>query len=122
MDDQQRTAVITDEYSNLIIAGAGSGKTLTILGKVKYLIENKNISPENILLLTFTKKTVEELNERMTKIGLNIEATTFHKLGYDIIKKYHSLVPAVTNENTLSGVIKEYLQKDIFNDTQALQS
>lgn len=38
LDDQQRTALITDEYSNLILAGAGSGKTLTILGKVKYLI------------------------------------------------------------------------------------
>lgn len=38
LDEQQRTALITDEYSNLIIAGAGSGKTLTILGKVKYLI------------------------------------------------------------------------------------
>jgi DNA helicase-4 len=37
LDDQQRTAILTDEYSNLIIAGAGSGKTLTILGKVKYL-------------------------------------------------------------------------------------
>ena len=45
LDDQQQTAVATDEYSNLIIAGAGSGKTLTILGKVKYLIEKKNIDP-----------------------------------------------------------------------------
>ena len=43
LDDQQQQAIITDEYSNLIIAGAGSGKTLTILGKVKYLIEKKNI-------------------------------------------------------------------------------
>ena len=56
LDDQQRTALITDEYSNLIIAGAGSGKTLTIIGKVKYLIEQKNVKPENILLLSFTKK------------------------------------------------------------------
>src|SRR5699024_5085342 len=52
LDDQQRTALLTDEYSNLIIAGAGSGKTLTILGKVKYLIERRNINPEDILLLS----------------------------------------------------------------------
>jgi DNA helicase-4 len=122
LDDQQRTALITDEYSNLIIAGAGSGKTLTILGKVQYLLEQKDITPDNILLLSFTKKTVEELNERLRKIKLGTEATTFHKLGYDIIKKYHSDIPAVTNENTLSGVIKEYLQTDIFNDAEALQS
>jgi len=122
LDEQQRTALITDEYSNLIIAGAGSGKTLTILGKVKYLIEQKNISPANILLLSFTNKTVEELNDRLNKIELGAEATTFHKLGYAIIKNYHSDIPAVTNENTLSGVIKAYLQKDIFNDVEALQS
>src|SRR5690606_36083244 len=86
LDDQQRTAVVTDEYSNLIIAGAGSGKTLTIIGKVKYLIEQKHVKPQDILLLSFTKKTVQELNERLSNIGLGARATTFHKLGYDTIK------------------------------------
>src|SRR5690606_38996781 len=86
LDEQQRIAVITDEYSNLIIAGAGSGKTLTILAKVQYLIEQKGIYPDDILLLSFTKKTVEELNERLIRIGIGTRATTFHKLGYDTIK------------------------------------
>lgn len=122
LDEQQRTAVITDEYSNLIIAGAGSGKTLTILGKVQYLIEQKNIRPEEILLLSFTQKTVAELNERLEKLNLGVQATTFHKLGYDTIKKFHAEIPAVTNENTLSVVIREYLKTDILNDDEALQS
>lgn len=122
LDDQQRAALITDEYSNLIIAGAGSGKTLTILGKVKYLIEQKNLKPENILLLSFTKKTVDELNERLINIGLGARAATFHKLGYDIIKKNQATVPAITNENTLSNIVKTYLEKDIFNDEEALQA
>ncbi|RVT74451.1 hypothetical protein EOD40_13145 [Flavobacterium sufflavum] len=122
LDDQQRTAIITDEYSNLIIAGAGSGKTLTILGKVKYLIEQKNVKPENILLLSFTKKTVDELNERLKDIGLSTRANTFHKLGYDTIKKYHTTLPSVTNENTLRKVVKEYLEKEIFNDAEALEA
>ena len=122
LDEQQRTAVITDEYSNLIIAGAGSGKTLTILGKVKYLIEKKNINPEEILLLSFTKKTVEELNERIKEIGLGTEATTFHKLGYDTIKKVETTFPAVTNESTLNKVIKEYLKEGIFENTEAVES
>ncbi len=86
LDDQQRTALITDEYSNLIIAGAGSGKTLTILGKVKYLLEKKNVKPENILLLSFTRKTVDELNVRLKNMGLGARATTFHKLSCDTIK------------------------------------
>lgn len=122
LDDQQRTALITDEYSNLIIAGAGSGKTLTILGKVKYLIEQKNVKPENILLLSFTKKTVDELNERIKNIGLDARATTFHKLGYDTIKKYETNIPAVTNENTLHQVVKAYLDKEIFSDENALSA
>jgi DNA helicase-4 len=122
LDDQQRTALITDEYSNLIIAGAGSGKTLTILGKVKYLIEQKNVEPENILLLSFTKKTVEELNERLKNIGLGARAATFHKLSYDTIKKHQTAMPAVTNENTVSKVIKEYLENEIFNDAEALEA
>ena len=122
LDDQQITSIITDEYSNLIIAGAGSGKTLTILGKVKYLIEQKNVKPENILLLSFTKKTVDELNERIKNIGLNAQATTFHKLGYDIIKQNTENFLALTNENTLSNVIKEYLSNDIFDNAQALEA
>jgi len=122
LDEQQRTALITDEYSNLIIAGAGSGKTLTILGKVKYLIEQKNVKPENILLLSFTKKTVGELNERLKNIGLDARATTFHKLGYDTIKKYLASVPVLTNENTLSNAVKEYLEKEIFSNAEALEA
>jgi DNA helicase IV len=122
LDEQQRTAVITDEYSNLIIAGAGSGKTLTILGKVKYLIEKKNIRPENILLLSFTKKTVEELNDRIKNIGLGVEALTFHKLGYDTIKRYRTSIPTLTNENTLTNIIEDYLNRDIFNNAEAIES
>ncbi|MGV1013286.1 MAG: UvrD-helicase domain-containing protein [Flavobacterium sp.] len=122
LDEQQRTAIITDEYSNLIVAGAGSGKTLTILGKVKYLIEQKNINPDNILLLSFTKKTVEDLNIRLNEMNLGVQATTFHKLGYNSIKKYDKNTPAVTNENTLNNTVKGYLQKDILNNTIALQS
>jgi len=122
LDDQQRTALITDEFSNLIIAGAGSGKTLTILGKVKYLIEQKKVKSEDILLLSFTKKTVDELNERLTNIGLSARATTFHKLGYDIIKQNLENVPALTNENTLINVVNQYLEKEIFNNTEALEA
>ncbi|MDO6739361.1 UvrD-helicase domain-containing protein [Wenyingzhuangia sp. 2_MG-2023] len=122
LDVQQRNAVITDEYSNLIIAGAGSGKTLTIIGKVKYLLEIKNIKPENILLLSFTRKTVDELNQRLKILGLKVKATTFHKLGYDTLKSHLLTIPAITNENTLYNIVKEYLSNEIFNDAEALEA
>jgi len=122
LDEQQRNAVITDEYSNLIIAGAGSGKTLTILAKVKYLIEKKGINPNKILLLSFTNKTVDELNERLKKLNLNTTATTFHKLGYDFVKKFASDVPALANEGLLSNVIKSFFKKDILSEKLSLDS
>ena len=122
LDDQQRQAIITDEYSNLIIAGAGSGKTLTILGKVKYLVEKKNIDPEKILLLSFTRKTVEELNQRLRNLGLKTKATTFHKLGYDYIKHFQKNPPAVANENLLYQTIKQFLKNDILHHDSALKS
>ena len=122
LDNQQRTAIITDEYSNLIIAGAGSGKTLSILGKVKYLIEQKKIKPDDILLLSFTKKTVNELNNRLKNIGLGARATTFHKLGYDTIKQNLENVPTLTNENTLGNIVRNYLEKEIFDNTEALEA
>jgi DNA helicase-4 len=122
LDDQQRSAIIIDEYSNLIIAGAGSGKTLTILGKVKYLIEKKNINPDKILLLSFTNKTVDELNDRLKKLNLNTTATTFHKLGYGFVKKFASKIPAVANENLLSNVIRTFLKTDILREKTALDA
>ena len=122
LDEQQRTAVVTDEYSNLIVAGAGSGKTLTILAKVKYLVEKKMIAPENILILSFTQKTVEELNARLKEIHPKVTALTFHKLGYDQIKNHLSVTPVVTNENTLGNIIKQYLLKDIFSNSNALNA
>ena len=122
LDDQQRQAIITDEYSNLIIAGAGSGKTLTILGKVKYLVEKRNVNPSKILLLSFTRKTVEELNQRLRNLGLKTKATTFHKLGYDYIKQFQKNPPAVANDNLLYQTIKQFLKNDILHHDSALKS
>lgn len=67
LDKEQRTAILKDEKSNLIIAGAGAGKTLTICGKVKYLLERKNLSPNDILLLSYSKKSADDLQKKNIK-------------------------------------------------------
>lgn len=105
LDDQQRDAVVTDEYSNLIIAGAGSGKTLTVVGKIKYLVEEKNINPDEILATSFTKKSVGELQKRIDNSGIKgVDVSTFHKLGLS-----HLDNTGIVNENALENHIKEYL-------------
>ncbi len=86
LDQMQRVAVITDEENNLIISGAGSGKTLTLVGKIKYLIEIRGINPSEILAISFTNKAVNELSDRLKKsTGQDIEVVTFHKLGRELL-------------------------------------
>lgn len=115
LDEQQRRAVVVDEDNNLILAGAGSGKTLTISGKVKYLVDVKNIKPEEILLISFTKKAADEMNERISKkLGINVESKTFHKLGLDIIKEKRKKSPDISNN--LDKIIDKYFKEKIYND------
>lgn len=88
LDNEQRKAILEDEVSSLVVAGAGSGKTLTICGKVKYLLEKNNVKPKDILLMSFSKKSVEDLKNKIVTINENIKVTTFHALGLDIINNY----------------------------------
>lgn len=121
LDGQQRKAVVIDEDNNLILAGAGSGKTLTISAKVKYLVECKKIKPEEILLISFTKKAAEEMNERIyEKLGIQVKVTTFHKLGLDIISKNQGYRKDVAEE-LLSEVIEKYFKEQIYYDANILK-
>lgn len=65
LDKQQQEMVVSDEDNTLVLAGAGSGKTLTIAGKVKYLCEVKKVIPSDILLIAFTRKSAEEMTDRI---------------------------------------------------------
>ena len=77
LDEQQRDAIVSCEDNTLVISSAGSGKTSTIIGKVKYLMERKGVSPDKILVLTYTRKAVEELRKRVG--NESVECSTFHK-------------------------------------------
>lgn len=112
LDYAQRIAVITDDTNNLIIAGAGSGKTLTIAAKVKYLVECKNINPNDILLISFTNKASNEMTDRInSKLGIPIQAMTFHKLGYSILNSKN-----FTIVDNLNEIISKYFKENIVND------
>ena len=116
LDEQQRTAVITDEDRILVLAGAGSGKTLTISAKVKYLCEVKNVNPNEILLISFTKKSAEEMTERIrSKLHIPAVATTFHKLGLDIIKNTDGKRPEVADENALTQFVHNFFENEVVN-------
>ena len=107
LDEQQRTAIVTDSEANLVIAGAGSGKTLTIVGKVKYLLE-KGIQPKEILLLSYSNKTVDELNAKIKNKTEEKIAYTFHAFGNKILgKKLLKETKEYINKNTLVKLLRE---------------
>lgn len=115
LDKQQRIAVVTDEENILVVAGAGSGKTLTISAKVKYLVENLNIPPEDILLITFTKKAAEEMEIRIKdKLGIDIKVKTFHGLGYELLANFEDKKADVFSgpENFTKYFKKKFEEKD----------
>lgn len=123
LDEQQRNAVVTNEDNNLVIAGAGSGKTLTISAKVKYLVDRLYINPKDILLITFTKKAAEEMEERIAKkLKINVQVKTFHALGYDLLGIFESKKPEIYDDmeyftnNFMDKIIWENksLQENIF--------
>ena len=99
LDEQQRLAVIKDEDNNLVIAGAGSGKTTTVAGKVAYVIERFKVKPEEILLITFTKKASDEMKHRIKqKMNIDIEVNTFHSFGRKVIGEVTNNMPSVIEE------------------------
>ncbi|MEE0886045.1 MAG: DUF6110 family protein, partial [Treponema sp.] len=123
LDFQQRTAIITDEDRILVLAGAGSGKTLTIAAKVKYLCEVKNINPDEIFLVSFTKKSAQEMTERIqNKLGINAQATTFHRLGLDIIKNANGSRPEVLDENVLGDFINNFFENELLNYPELIKN
>lgn len=101
--------------------GAGSGKTLTISGKVKYLIESKKAKPDEILLISFTDKAVKEMTERLHRIDIEVQAKTFHKLGLDIIKNFQQSRPTIATGEFLNQIISNYFKKEILRYPQQLK-
>ncbi len=110
LDLQQMTCVVKDMHNHLVIAGAGTGKTTTIVGKIKYLLMTKQFCAEDILVLSFTNASAAEMRERISKeTGENIEASTFHKLGMNIISQVDGVKPKITNVD-LRAFLKEKLR------------
>ena len=97
LDAQQREAVVSLEDNVLVISSAGSGKTMTTVGKVRYLIDVQHVPAEKILLITFTRKAAESLSERLGEKKL--KCRTFHKLALDIIGEATGEKPTITPQD-----------------------
>ena len=82
LDKQQMTCIVKDAHNHLVIAGAGTGKTTTVVGKIKFLLKSGKYKLEDILVLSFTNVSASEMSQRINKeTGCNIDASTFTNLG-----------------------------------------
>lgn len=115
LDDQQMKCIVKPMHNHLVIAGAGTGKTTTIVGKIKYLLKSGACNPDDILVLSFTNASASEMKERICKeTGENIEASTFHKLGMNIISSVNGIMPKITSIQ-LSKFVKDQLAENMKN-------
>ena len=109
LDNQQMRCITKEVHNHLVLAGAGTGKTTTIVGYVKYLLKKKICMPDDILVLSFTNVSAAEMSERLNKeIGKPIAAQTFHKLGLDIITTVQGKKPKIH-----SADIRQFVRKQL---------
>ena len=116
LDKEQTKIVLNNSKYILVIAGAGSGKTLTILGKINYLINYKKISNDEILCISFTKKSCDSLKVKILKeFNINIPVYTFHKLALEILKE-NKIEYEITQSDMLNNVIHEFIYVTVTNN------
>lgn len=109
LDNEQKEAIYTDEINTLVVAGAGSGKTLTIVGKIDYLID-RGVDEKDILCISLTN---DACNNLKNKISHKVDVLTFHKLALRIIShgKY-----TICSSNMLSYIVDEYFESVVYNN------
>ena len=126
LNPQQLKAVLAPDGPALVIAGAGSGKTRIVTYRVAHLLE-RGVRPEEILLLTFTKKAAEEMLRRVEElVPVNISRLwggTFHHVGNRVLREHAALLGLQTDYTILdredSRVLLEGVVREAGIDTRA---
>ncbi len=115
LNENQQKAILHKNGPMIVLSGPGSGKTTVITYRVKNLIENYNISPNEILVITFTKAASEEMKERFKKICssyYNVSFSTFHSCFFRIIREnYKYELSNILDDNEKSKIIKSIINK-----------
>lgn len=130
MNQAQKQAVTHGEGPCLVLAGPGSGKTLTIVNRIKHLIEKEQVRPEEILVITFTKFAAREMKLRLQALmeGQRLPVTmgTFHGIYYGILKQAYHLGPQnILSEDEKYRMLREIIsgqELDIFDEEDFLET
>ena len=117
-DEAQRNAIVRDDVRNLVIAGAGSGKTRTIVGRIRFLLECK-VPPTAILAVTFTNKATEEMQDRLKQMGVTIAGregggvtvSTLHSLGKRVVQAVATGPISVADDRWTDSLVAAVLRE-----------
>lgn len=112
--ESQRRAITEADGAALVLAGPGSGKTSVITGRIRYLIEQKNVSPERILVITFTRAAAGEMRLRFQNMlggrRLPVQFGTFHAVFFSILKHaYHYRADQIISNDLKYAYLRELL-------------
>lgn len=127
LTDKQRRACIIDDNNNLLLAGAGTGKTSVMVGRAGYLVKSGQAQADDILLLAYGRKAADEMDERIKKKldTDDIKASTFHSLGLRVIAevegKSPSLSPWAEDEKAKDRWVQSTLETLIEDDAYRKQ-
>ena len=104
----------------MIIAGAGTGKTTTIIGRIAYFIKERNILPESILALTYTVKAANYLSNSIQEVvgesSNKINSSNFHSFAFDQVMKYYKEVGYLESPTFIEPNESKYIIKQLIND------
>ena len=116
LDGEQLAIVLDESKYLLVVAGAGSGKTLSILGKINYLVNEKKINKDDILCISFTREASLSLRSKIKhEFDFDMDVYTFHKLGLEVLKE-KNLKYDISASDTLENIIHEFLYVFVLSD------
>lgn len=115
-DEAQRLAIARDDERNLVIAGAGSGKTRAIVGRIRYLLE-RCVPAQAVLAVTFTNKATEEMQNRLSRMGVaiadraneGVTVSTLHALGKRVVQAAASGPISVADDRWTDSLVASAL-------------
>ncbi len=120
LNDEQKQAVLALDGPIRVLAGAGTGKTRTLISRVGHVLKTEVAKAEELLILTFTNKAAQELNERLEKAELpRVHATTFHGLAAGLLRKYWKndfvIMSQKEQEDALHEITYSHEREDLKN-------
>lgn len=116
LDLYQEKAAYQDFPYSFILAGAGTGKTYTLLGRINYLVTKLGMKPEEILVISYTNETVKDFQRKLKdSLGYRVEVLTFHKLALFLLKQAETEYFLV-DDNMLEFIVTEFLESYCVNN------